>query len=36
VIEALRKLFAEHDFVALLEAERLDTLPKNLAQRMQS
>jgi ParB family transcriptional regulator, chromosome partitioning protein len=35
VLEALKKLFAERDFVALLEAEKLDTLPKNLALRMQ-
>jgi ParB family transcriptional regulator, chromosome partitioning protein len=35
VLEALKKLFAERDFVTLLEAERLDTLPKNLALRMQ-
>jgi ParB family chromosome partitioning protein len=36
IIEALRKLYAERDFVTLLESERLDTLPKNLALRMQS
>lgn len=35
VVEALKKLFAERDFVALLEAEKLDTLPKNLAMRVQ-
>lgn len=35
IIEALRKLYAERDFVMLLEGERLDTLPKNLALRMQ-
>lgn len=35
VFEALKKLFAERDFVTLLEAEKLDTLPKNLALRIQ-
>lgn len=34
VVEALKKLFAERDFVVLLEAEKLDTLPKNLAARV--
>jgi ParB family chromosome partitioning protein len=36
ILEALRKLFAERDFVAVLEAEKLDTLPKNLAARLQN
>ena len=35
VLEALRKLLAEHDFVSILEAEKLDTLPKNIAMRLQ-
>jgi ParB family transcriptional regulator, chromosome partitioning protein len=35
IIEALRRLLAESDFVALLEAEKLDTLPKNLVLRLQ-
>jgi ParB family transcriptional regulator, chromosome partitioning protein len=35
VLEALRKLLAEPDFVTILEAEKLDTLPKNIALRMQ-
>jgi ParB family chromosome partitioning protein len=35
VIEALRRLLAEESFVNLLRAERLDTLPRNLAARMQ-
>jgi ParB family transcriptional regulator, chromosome partitioning protein len=34
IIEALRRLLAERDFVALLEAEKLDTLPKNLVLRL--
>lgn len=36
IIEALRKLYAERDFITLLESERLDTLPKTLALRLQS
>ena len=35
ILEALRTLFAESDFVAILEAEKLDTLPKNLMLRLQ-
>ncbi|QOZ23125.1 plasmid partitioning protein RepB C-terminal domain-containing protein [Bradyrhizobium sp. CCBAU 51753] len=35
ILEALRKLLAEPEFVAVLEAEKLDTLPKNLALRLQ-
>ncbi|MCC8939262.1 ParB N-terminal domain-containing protein [Bradyrhizobium sp. Arg68] len=35
ILEALRRLLAEADFVALLEAEKLDTLPKNLVVRLQ-
>jgi ParB family chromosome partitioning protein len=35
ILEALRKLLAERDFVAILETEKLDTLPKNIALRMQ-
>ena len=35
VLEALRKLLAEPDFVTILEAEKLDTLPKNIALRLQ-
>ena len=35
VLEALRKLLAEHDFITILEAEKLDTLPKNIALRLQ-
>jgi ParB family transcriptional regulator, chromosome partitioning protein len=34
IIEALRRLLAERDFVALLEAEKLDALPKNLVLRL--
>ncbi len=34
IIEALRRLLAESDFVALLQAEKLDTLPKNLVLRL--
>ena len=36
VTEAMRKLFAEENFVTLLRAEGLDTLPKNLADRIQA
>ncbi|PJI42242.1 plasmid partitioning protein RepB C-terminal domain-containing protein [Ferrovibrio sp.] len=32
--EAIRKLFADENFVTLLRAEGLDTLPKNLADRL--
>lgn len=32
--EAIRKLFADENFVTLLRAEGLDTLPKNLAERL--
>lgn len=35
ILEALRKLFAEREFVLILESEKLDTLPKNLALRLQ-
>jgi ParB family chromosome partitioning protein len=35
VTEALRKLLADENFVTLLRAEGLDTLPRNLAARMQ-
>jgi ParB family chromosome partitioning protein len=35
VLEALRKLLAESDFITILEAEKLDTLPKNIALRLQ-
>lgn len=35
VTEALRKLLAEDNFVTLLRAEGLDTLPRNLANRIQ-
>jgi ParB family transcriptional regulator, chromosome partitioning protein len=34
--EAIRKLFAEENFITLLRAEGLDTLPKNLADRIQA
>lgn len=34
VTEAVRKLFADENFVTLLRAENLDTLPKNLADRL--
>jgi ParB family transcriptional regulator, chromosome partitioning protein len=34
ILEALRKLLTEPDFVAVLEGEKLDTLPKNLAFRL--
>jgi ParB family transcriptional regulator, chromosome partitioning protein len=36
VTEALRKLLADEGFVTLLRAEGLDTLPKNLADRIQA
>lgn len=34
ILEALRKLLTEPDFLAILEDEKLDTLPKNLALRL--
>ncbi|MBX3455263.1 MAG: ParB N-terminal domain-containing protein [Ferrovibrio sp.] len=34
VTEAVRKLFTDENFVTLLRAEALDTLPKNLADRL--
>jgi ParB family transcriptional regulator, chromosome partitioning protein len=36
IMEALRKLFAEENFVTLLRAEGLDTLPGNIAARIQA
>ena len=36
VIEAVRKLLVDENFVTLLRAEGLDTLPRNLAERMQA
>jgi ParB family chromosome partitioning protein len=36
VTEALRRLLAEESFVNLLRAEGLDTMPRNLAERIQS
>src|SRR3954453_1675482 len=36
VTEAMRKLLAEESFITLLRAEGLDTLPKNLADRIQA
>lgn len=36
VTEALRSLFADEHFVTLLRAEGLDTLPRNLADRIQA
>lgn len=36
VTQALRTLFADENFITLLRAEGLDTLPRNLASRMQS
>jgi ParB family transcriptional regulator, chromosome partitioning protein len=35
-IEALRKLLSDDHFVTLLRAERLDTVPKNIATRLQA
>jgi ParB family transcriptional regulator, chromosome partitioning protein len=35
ILEALRKLLTEPDFVSILESEKLNTLPKNLAVRLQ-
>jgi ParB family transcriptional regulator, chromosome partitioning protein len=34
VTEAMRKLLADDNFVTLLRAEALETLPKNLAMRI--
>ncbi|UGA42429.1 ParB N-terminal domain-containing protein [Bradyrhizobium quebecense] len=34
ILEALRKLLTEPDFLTLLQSEKLDTLPKNLAVRL--
>jgi ParB family chromosome partitioning protein len=36
ITEALRKLFSEDNFVTLLRAEGLETLPRNLAERIQA
>lgn len=36
ITEAMRKLLAEENFVTLLRAEGLDTLPKNLADRIKA
>ncbi len=36
ITEAMRKLFAEENFVTLLRAEGLDSLPRNLAERIQT
>jgi ParB family chromosome partitioning protein len=36
ITEAMRKLFAEENFITLLRAEGLDTLPRNLADRIQA
>jgi ParB family chromosome partitioning protein len=36
ITEAMRKLLSEENFVTLLRAEGLDTLPKNLAERIQA
>jgi ParB family transcriptional regulator, chromosome partitioning protein len=35
ILEALRTLLTETDFVSILESEKLDSLPKNLAFRLQ-
>lgn len=35
ILEALRKLFTEPEFLTILEHEKLDTLPKTLALRLQ-
>ena len=34
VVQGLKKLFADENFVTLLRAEQLDTLPKYLAERI--
>jgi ParB family chromosome partitioning protein len=36
ITEAMRKIVAEENFITLLRAEGLDTLPKNLADRIQA
>jgi ParB family transcriptional regulator, chromosome partitioning protein len=36
VTEALRKLFADENFITLLRAESLDSLPQNLAERIRA
>jgi ParB family chromosome partitioning protein len=36
IAEAMRKLLAEENFITLLRAEGLDTLPMNLADRIQA
>jgi ParB family chromosome partitioning protein len=36
ITEAIRKLLADENFVTLLRAEGLDTLPRNLAERIQA
>jgi ParB family chromosome partitioning protein len=36
VTEALRKLFADENFLTLLRAEELETLPRNLGERLQT
>ena len=36
ITEAMRKLLSEENFITLLRAEGLDTLPKNLAERIQA
>ena len=36
ITEALRKLFIDENFVTLLRADGLDTLPGNIAARIQS
>jgi ParB family transcriptional regulator, chromosome partitioning protein len=36
VTEALRKLFADENFVTLLRAETIDTLPRNIALRLEA
>jgi hypothetical protein len=36
ITEAMRKLFGEETFITLLRAEGLDTLPKNLGDRIQA
>ena len=35
IVSALKKLFQDEDFVTLLRAEKLDTLPAYLAERIQ-
>jgi ParB family chromosome partitioning protein len=36
LVTALKRLFADENFVTLLRAERLDTLPKYLAEEMKA